>query len=193
MFNQYPIILHMKEFLLKKDTETTGCQGQLNYHVVIVLNLKHLSVTKAFPCHCNSVKCFRVLQPELLLGGVKKQIFQALGLGMRLPKYSLHIYISKPSHRPVVAYSMCELSKTGFWEGLATANFWGVDVCLFVWKTILYFGGVFCTDQRYTVQCVFSIWGCKVLIIFQYRSFFSFHLVYFLQRFTFVLVTCTVK
>ena len=33
--------------------------------MVIVLNLKHLSVTKGFPCHCNSVKCFCVLQPEI--------------------------------------------------------------------------------------------------------------------------------
>ena len=39
---------------------------------VVVLNLKPRSVTKAFPHHCKSTKCFHVSQPELQLGRVKK-------------------------------------------------------------------------------------------------------------------------
>ena len=53
----------------------TGCQSYLNYHVVILLNLNPLSVTNASSCHCKSAEFFRISQPELLLGSVKKLIF----------------------------------------------------------------------------------------------------------------------
>ena len=50
----------------------TGCLGLLSYHVVIVFNLKLLNVKRVLPCHCKSSTFFRVSQPELLLGSVKK-------------------------------------------------------------------------------------------------------------------------
>ena len=40
--------------------------------MVTVLNLKPLSITKLFPCHCKRANVFHVSQLELLLGSVKK-------------------------------------------------------------------------------------------------------------------------
>lgn len=64
---------------------------------------------------------------------------------MRLPKTYIHVHFQAfPPSSYCLPYA-CKLSKTGLWERLATATFWGVDVCygtsvqtILLWKCLLH-------------------------------------------------------
>ena len=70
----------------------TGCQGQSNYHVVIVLNLKPLSVTKVFQCHFKAQKFSTFCSTSYYWAVLKKRRYLGPALiGYQLRKFCICI------------------------------------------------------------------------------------------------------